>query len=112
MRGFFVYLQPIRRLMNKTKQMKRFIYNCTDCLKSSQQWVDVSLEGFKGSLDTSDEALLSVWLILIGKTNRIMPKLHQWLEENPKSEDYPKVVYLIGGFRKLLASWSSNNILK
>lgn len=98
--------------MNRTRQMKSFITRCTRCLESSQQWVDVSLEGFEGSLDTSDEALLSVCLILLGKTNRTILKLHQWLEENKESKDYPEVVHLIGGFRKLLASWSSGNIQK
>jgi hypothetical protein len=98
--------------MNKTKQLKDFIFRCTRCLKSSQQWIEVSLEGFEGSLDTSDEALLTVCLLLIKKTDRVLPKLHEWLEENPQSEDYHKVVYLVGGFRKLLASWSSGNILK
>lgn len=98
--------------MNKTRQMKSFISRCTRCLKSSQEWVDVSLEGFEGSLDTSDEALLKVCLILIRKTDRTLLKLHQWLEENPQAKDYAEVVYLIGGFKKLLASWSSGNILK
>lgn len=98
--------------MNKTKQHKDFIVRCTGCLKRSQQWVDVSLEGFTGSLDTSDEALVSVCLILIGKTNRTLLKLHQWLEENPDSVDYPKVVYLIGGIKKLMNSWASQNICK
>ena len=98
--------------MNRTKQYKDFIFRCTRSLERSTSWVDVSLQGFQGSLDVSDEALLSVCLILIGKTDRTLPKLHQWLEENPKSEDCQKVVYLIGGFKKLLASWSSNNILR
>lgn len=98
--------------MNRTKQLKDFIFRCSRCLKNSGQWVDVSLEGFEGSLDTSDEALLSVCLILIGKTNRTILKLHEWLEENPQAKDYAEVVYLIGGFKKLLASWSSGNIQK
>ena len=98
--------------MNRTKQMKRFIYNCTDCLKSSQQWVDVSLEGFEGSLDTSEEALTTTCLLLIKKTSRVLVKLEDWLGENYQSEYHHKVVYLVGGIRKLTKSWTSFNIRK
>lgn len=98
--------------MGRTHSHKRFIARSTTLLRQSKQWVDVSLEGFEGSLDTSDEALLSTCLISLGKVDRTLLKLHQWLEENPHSEDYQKVVFLIGGLKKLLASWSSKNILK
>lgn len=98
--------------MNKTKQYKRFIYNCTDCLESSQQWVGVSLEGFEGSLETSDKALLSTCILLLKKTSRVLLKLEDWLEENYQSEDHHKVVYLVGGIKKLTNSWASGNICK
>lgn len=98
--------------MNKTRQMGNFISRSCKGLELCQKWVDVSLEGFYGSLDTSDEALLCVCFILIGKIKRTLLKLHEWLEENPDSPDYPKVVYQIKYFKKLLASWSSGNIIK
>lgn len=98
--------------MNNIKQHKDFIFRSTRLLRDAQQWVHVSLEGFEGSLDTSEEALLEVCLLLLNKTNRALVKLLRWLNENPGSPDYRKVIFLVGGIRKLLASWSSGNIIR
>ena len=96
--------------MNKTAQYKKFIARSTSLLRQAGEWVDVSLEGFEGSLDTSDEALVKTCILLLQKTSRVLLKLHEWLKENTDSGDFSKVTSLIKGFQSLTNSWASGNI--
>ena len=97
--------------MNRTAQYKKFIARSTSLLRQAEEWVNVSLEGFEASLDTSDEELVKTCLLLIQKIGKALPKLLERLEENSTSSDFSKITSLIKGFKSLTKSWTSGNIL-
>lgn len=88
---------------------KKFMIQSSSLLRQAEEWVDLEWDK---NLPLSEDFILSSCLCRLKSLHKTLVALHQWIEDNTNSGDLSRVIYLVGGIKKLTNSWASQNISK